>query len=202
MQHAVDAEVVHEDVTARDLARDVGTRQRLADDRVCCRILERRFRVDLERELPAADELAIANRRATGLRADLAIRGFELRGRAPELLRRKPDQRNACRRGGAADLHAADGGAPTARGRALVRTQRRVALDQRHAGEIDAELLGSHLRNRDAQPLSEIHEPGEDRHRAVGVDHDESVDFRGVERARAEDSAGRRLLRDRVRREA
>jgi hypothetical protein len=57
---------------------------------------------------------------------------------------------------------------------------RGIALDHPDPIDTDAELLGGHLRNRDAQPLTEIDLARKNRHRAIGIDGDEAVDVGGV----------------------
>ena len=81
----------------------------------------------------------------------------------------------------------------------LVGSEPGIALDHRDPVDADAELLGGHLRNRDAQPLAEIDLARENRHRAVGIDGDEAVDLGGVECLAERDVAARALRMGRSR---
>ena len=60
---------------------------------------------------------------------------------------------------------------------ALIRRQRRVALDQLHAIERDAELFGDQLRLRGVEPVTELAFAGVGRHVAVGGDGDPRIEL-------------------------
>ena len=79
MHHAVDDDVVNELVAAHHFRRNVRARQRSADDRVGARVLERRFRVDLQAELARAEQLADRNAGAARFDPDFALDEFEFR---------------------------------------------------------------------------------------------------------------------------
>jgi hypothetical protein len=107
---------------------------------------------------------------------------LELAARLAELLGGEPDQRFARGRGRLPDLHAAAHDAGAARGRSLVGRERGVALDHRDALDAASQLLGRHLRDRDAQALAEVHLAAVDRDAAVGVHREVAVDLVRVER--------------------
>ncbi len=182
MKHPVDDDVVHERMAAGHLRRNVRSRQRPADDDVGRGVLERRLRIDLDAESTIADQLADANAHAAGLRAHFAVDGFQFRPRFAETLRRETEQRLARGCGRLADLHATTHHAGAAGRRALIGRKRGVAFDQRDPLDRATQFLGGHLRNRDAQALSEIDLATEDRDAAVGTDREEAVDFVGIER--------------------
>jgi hypothetical protein len=86
----------------------------------------------------------------------LAIHNHKvLRGTA-EPIGRKPQQSLACGCGGLPDLHAATHDAATSGRGSLVRREVGVALDQVDPLDVDAEFLGRHLPNGDAQTLAEV----------------------------------------------
>ncbi len=197
MQHPVDLEIVDEHVAAVDLARDVGPRERLTDDSVRGGIAQLRLRIDLDAETLVADEIAEAYAGAARFRAHLTVDRVEIRRRLAAARRGEPDQRLACGGRRLPDLDAAAHDAAAAGGRALVGRQRGIALDHRDPLDADAELFGGHLRNRDAQALAEIDLARVNRHRAIGVDGDEAVDFAGVEGLAERNVAARPLREDR-----
>ncbi len=202
VQHAVDDEIVNEHVPPGDLARDVGPRQRLADDGVRGGIAQLRLRVHLDAEVLAGNQFGVANAGAAGFRTHLAVDRIEFRRGLARARRCERDQRLARRRRRLPNLHAAAHDAAAAGGRALVGRQRGVAFDQYDALDADAEFFGGHLRNRDAQSLAEIDLARIDRHRPVGVDRDEAVDVAGVERLADRCVGACNALRKAPRREA
>ena len=119
---------------------------------------------------------------------------IEILGLGVEALRGEIDQRLARGRRRLPDLHAAALDAVRAGRAALVGRQRGVAFDKFDLVDTDAELLGSDLRNGDAQPLAQIDLAAEQRHGAVAVDGEEGIDLLGIEHARCHGGA----LRDGV----
>ena len=191
VQHAVDRKVVHEDVTARDLRRHVGSRQGLADRHIPGRILQCRLGIDLHAEALVTDERADRDAGSSRFRTDHAFRGLELGLWPAALLRSHPDQCFARGRGRLPDLHAAAHDAAAASRRALIRRQRRVAFDHGDAIDGDTEFFGRHLANGDAQALAQIDLAAIERHRAVGMHGEKAVELARVE-CLAERSIGAR----------
>src|SRR6185437_7206692 len=199
VQHAVDLEIVDEDMAPAYFARNIGPSERLTDDSVRRGIAQLRLRIDLDAEPFVADEIAEAYAGTAGFRSHLAVDRVEVRCGLAGARRGEADQCLARGGGRLPDLHAAARDAAAAGGGTLVGRQRGIAFDQRDTLDADAELLGRHLRNRDAQALAEIHLARVDRHRAVGVDRDEAVDLAGIEGLAARDIAACALREDRPR---
>ena len=108
VQHVRRREVVHISVRAEAFCGDIGPRQRLADDRVARRILQRRLGIELEIELLAGDEIGEGDSGAAGFWPHHAAGRFEVFGLGVELLRSKLDERLARGRRRLTDLYAAD----------------------------------------------------------------------------------------------
>ena len=106
----------------------------------------------------------------------------QLLGRAFQAGAGQPDQGLAGGGGGLADLHAALGHAGGAGGGALVGGQQGVALDQGDGLDGDAQLLGGHLGDGDAQALAQIDLAAIQGHPAIGADGQEAVDLGGIHR--------------------
>jgi len=157
MQHPGDRVVLQVNRGSGALAGNIGTRQRLADNRVVGRILKRRVGIGPQVELAVSHQLTEV-------------------GVGPELVERPPRRRRRL-----ADFHAA-ARQPRAAARATrVGGQRGIALDHRNALHGDAELFGGHLRNRDQHAGADIHQAGIDGHCAVAVDSEEAVELAGVD---------------------
>src|SRR5205807_4299013 len=99
--------IVHIKMAARHLRRYIGARQRLADDRVRRRIVERRFRINLLRETLVAHQFADANAGASAFGSHAAADALELVCSLAGALGCEAQQRLARRRGGLADLYTA-----------------------------------------------------------------------------------------------
>src|SRR5919197_5739758 len=125
VHHALQLEVMHVREAPGDLLRDIKPRQRLADDGVARRILERRFRIELELETALAHELCV--RDALAATAYPTVRGGELAPRNTELCGCTVNERLARRSARLADLHAAVLDRQAAERRTLVRRKERVA---------------------------------------------------------------------------
>ena len=98
MQHAGQFEIVHEGLRARAFAGNVGAGKRLADDGIVRRVLQRDFRVDLERQTLSTDQVVNGDARASGFRTHLARREDQLGSGAIQLSCRERDQVFARRR--------------------------------------------------------------------------------------------------------
>ena len=176
VEHAGHPEVLHVGMGAGDLAGHVGPRHRLAHDRVVPGVLERRGRVQLELEALGADQLAIGEAALRlGAQEDDAVLHREVDGGHPRFLPRHLDQRLARGGCGLAELHARDLDGEAAPGGALVRREQGVALDQGDAFHADVQLLGHHLRQRDAEARAQVHLARVHGDPAVLVDGEEAV---------------------------
>jgi hypothetical protein len=175
MHHPGQAQVLHVGDPARDLARNVHARQRLAHDRVVLRLAQFGFGLRREVERIAGDEFAIwqAAPVARHHRAGLCVQGFS---RHPEPLRRESDQDLAHLGGGVHDRGAAVLHRMAAGRIALVGGAARIGRHDRHAGGVDAELFGRDLDQRRLDPLPELGLAGEHRDLAVRVDADPGVE--------------------------
>ena len=183
VQHARHLEVLHVGEGAGALARDVEPRHRLADDGVEVWVLGRRLGIELQVEVLAADQLAVADRladhAAAGLRLDRAVLGDELVGRHADVLGAGGEERLPRRGAGLADLQAALLDGVRAVGRRLVRRQQGVALDHRDRCHRHVEFLGDHLGQRRLDAGAEIDLPGEQGDVALRVDGEVGVDVGG-----------------------
>ena len=99
------------------------------------------------------------------------------------MLRGTREHRLARGGGSLPQLHAAAHHAGAAGGRALVRRERGVALDQLDAIDTEIELLGDHLPHRDAVPGAQIDLAGVDGHAAVALEREKGVDRVELQRA-------------------
>jgi superfamily I DNA/RNA helicase len=196
VQHAGNGEVVDVQVSPRDLGGNVGARQRLADDRVARRRLQRRLRIHLDVEAATAEQRGERDAAAVGC-AHLAFAERELARRPLQALGREREESFARRRGRLPQLDAAAHDASAARGRPLVRRQRGIALDQLDAVDAELELLADHLPHRDAVAGAEVDLARMDDDRAVGANGEERVDR--VERQRARSDGLRLRARERRR---
>src|SRR5205814_5507503 len=113
VDHPLDLEVLHVSEAPGDFLRDVEARYRLADDRVVGRVLERRFRVELELEPAISHQLGVGD--ALAVAANPAVLDREIAPGDAELLRRPVEQRLARRRAGLPDLDAAEARRPQER---------------------------------------------------------------------------------------
>ena len=190
MEHAGHAEVLHVRPRARYLGGDVDPLDRLPDDRIGRRILERCVLVHLQPKLPIADQLAVQGALGgVGVRPDHPVLHREIADRHAELRRRHLRQGLPRRGRCLADLHTADLDREAAPRRPLIRRERGVALDERDLIKRDLELLGGDLPEGGAEAGPEIHLSGEDRHRPILGDGEERVDL--VQRDGLRSGAGR-----------
>ena len=194
VHHAGQRQVVHVEMEARDLGRDVGPPQRLADEAEVLGRFHQRLGIELHVEPLIADEVAVGDRRAAVLRAHDAVGHVEIGGRLAQLLRGLRDQRLARGGGGLAELRAAARDAVAARRRALVGRERGIALDHRDALGRDVELLGDDLAHGDAAAGADVHLADEDRQRAVGVHGQIGIDEVGRDRLAEEPVGARHAL--------
>ena len=202
MQHSGNDVIVDVDVTTGDLGRNVGARQRLADQHVTRGRLERRLRIHLDVEAALADQLGEADAAPSG-RAHCAVGERQVCHRHAQPLGGDRQQRLARRRRGLAQLDAATHDAGASGRRALVGRQCGIALDELNAVDRDGELLADHLAHRDAMSCAEVDLARPDDDRAVAANGEERVDR--VERQGAGDGVRRSGLatgRRRRRREA
>src|SRR5262249_13106934 len=149
--------------------RDVGPRQRLADEAEAVGRLERRLGIHLQVEPSIADEVTVADEGAAVLRLHAAVGNLEIADRPAELPGGQLDERLTGGGGSLAELGAAASDAVAAGGGSLVGSERGVALDQRDALERKLELLARDLSHGDAIAGPDVHLAHEDGHRAVGV---------------------------------
>ena len=131
-------------------------------------------------------------------RANLPVHDRQVRGGTLQPRRGETEECLARRRGRLTNGRAS-ACQPCAPTRAAgVRTSRRVAVDHGNPRRIDAELLGRHLRYRDAHAGADVHFARVDRDRAIRIDRQGAVDFLGIERSTvAGERARRRLLAER-----
>jgi hypothetical protein len=87
----------------------------------------------------------------------------------------------ARRRGRLANLHAAARDAGGTGGWPLIGCERGIAFDHRDPVDTDTEFLRCHLRDGDAQAGTEIDLAAEQRHPAIGMDGEETIDLVHVE---------------------
>jgi hypothetical protein len=178
VEHAGHAEVLHVGVGAGDLAGDVRPRHRLAHHGVVLGVLQRRGRVQLQLEGPVADQLGIGEAALRlGAQEDDAVLHGEVDGGHPRLLHRHLDQGLARGGRGLTELHPRDLNGEAAPGRALIRRERGVALDQLDLVEAHVELLGHHLRDRDADARADVHLARVRGDGAILVDGEEAIDL-------------------------
>ena len=200
MDHPLDLEVLHVSEASGDFLGDVEARYRLADDRVGGRVLERRFRVDLELEPAPSHQLGVGD--ALPVAANPAVLDREIAPGDAEFLRRPVEQRLARRRAGLPDLDAAVLDREAAEGGALIRGEQGIARDELHALHRHAELLGGDLRQRGVGAGAEVDLSGVHRDHALAVDGDEAVDAIGGDGLRPQvvrvDGGVRGLRRERV----
>ena len=170
MQHARHAEVLHVGELAGDLVGNIDARHRLADHLVVLGVLRlgRLGVVELEGELLAADQLAVADLLAAA--ADDAVGDRELFLLDAEALGRLVEQRVPRGRRRVADLHAAELDREAAPGRALVGREQRVAGDQVDAGNGTSSSSATICAQRRRDAGAEIDLAGIDGHHALGVD--------------------------------
>ena len=194
--HAGYGEILDIDVASGALRGDVRPRRGLPDLLVGCRSRERRLRIDRHFQpsiRPGRHQPRDRNASSSRRRPDDAVGDREVCGRTPELRRRPGQQLLPRRRRRLADRNTAARQPGAAAGAAAVRTARRIAVDDGDAADRDAELLGRHLRHRDAHAGADVHLARVDRDCAVWGDRQEAVDLRRV--ARALGVAGPRRLR-------
>src|SRR2546422_380459 len=173
MDHPPDLEVVHLSEASGDFLRGVEARYRLADDRVGGRVLERRFRVELELESAISRQLGVGD--ALLVAANPAVLDHKIAPGDVEFLRRLVEQRLSRRRAGLPDLHATSLDREAAEGGALIRSEQGIARDELHALHRHAELLGGDLRQRGVGAGAEVDLSGVHRDHALAVDGDEAV---------------------------
>ena len=177
MQHARHLEILHVGEAARDFVRNVEPCDGLADDRVGCRVFQRRLGVDLHREIALADDFGISDAASRRLRCGRrARRRLRAARRAFSRLRRERLARSGR---SLPDLHAAVLDREAAESRSLVGRQRRVALDDRDPLERHRQFFGGDLRHRRVDAGAEVHLARKHRHLAVGVDGEKAVDLVG-----------------------
>src|SRR5262245_11317912 len=189
---------MHVDVRAKAFCRYIRPSQRLADDGIARRILERCLGIELEVELAPADQVCKRNTGAPGFWSHLATAGHEVLGLGVKTLRRDLDQRLArsCRR--LPDLHAAALDSVRAGRAPLVRRERSIAFDEFDLVDLNTEFLSSDLRYGNPQPLAEIDLAAKHCHGAVAIYREERINFFSIESARC----SVRTLGDGVRRQA
>ena len=193
VEHPGQREVVDVDVGARDLGRDVGPRERLADQPVLVHLLEGRLRIHRDLEALPAHKLGVAEAGSPALRPDEAVHHLEVFGREAESQGGEADERLARRRRGPADLDAAARDALAAGRGPLIGSECGIALDQREGLDRHVELFGHHLSVSDAGARAEIDLAHEERDRAVGVDREEGIEGVSGERLAEQAIAAGRL---------
>ena len=192
MQHSLALVILHVREASGDLVGNVDPSDRLPDDRVVLRVLERRLGVDNEAEVLAADERRVGDAFAAGLRHDDAVLDDDGVLVDAELRGALGNQRLAAGGRCLADLHPAVLDGQAAERDALVGRQRRVALDDGDAIERHRELLGGDLRHRRADSRAEVDLPRVNGHVALRVDREKAVDLIGGDRLRTRCLADRR----------
>jgi len=144
MQHAGQREILHEGEARRDLSWDVDARDRRADQLVRGRRLDGSRDIHLQcdgtlgREHPDINALRAA-------RMDHPIDDAQILDTCTQARRGAPQQFGTQCRGGVTQLHAALLDGQAAVRRALIRRQRRVALDQRDVSQRNVQLVGDNL---------------------------------------------------------
>ncbi len=177
VQHAGDDKIVHERMPPGHLGGHVGPWNRFADDDVLRWLLQRRFRVDLQTELPIADEFADPNACAARSRPYFVADNLQFVARFSQAFCAENEQRLTRRRGRLANFDPAAHHAAAAPGGALIRREGGVALDHRDAVDRAAQFFCRHLRDGDTQSLPQIDFAAKNRHAAVRIDRQKAVDF-------------------------
>jgi hypothetical protein len=177
VQHPLAAEVLHIREASVDLVRDVESGNRLADDRVILRLLERCLGVHFELHVVAADQLRVADARAAGFRANDAVVNDQIITRNAEARRRLRDQRIAGGGRRLADLHAAVLYRQAGERDALIGGEQRVALDHVDPHERHRQFFRRDLRHRRPNAGPEIDLARIHGHATVSVDREKAVDL-------------------------
>ena len=149
--------------------------RRLAEDRPFVLRLALGGAIELDVQLLARDELAVADAlRAIAANGDGAVGRREPIDRDAEARRSQLQQRFARGRGGEREVALVEirRRRLAARRRALIGRNLRVAHDERHAIERHRQLLGDELRLRGQDALSDLAFAGICRHAAVSRDRD------------------------------
>ena len=154
----------------------------LADIAIGRGVAQRRLLVERDVEGLVGEQRGEAHTGAASARAHFAIDGVEFFRRLAELSGAEAHQRLAGSRCGLAQLHATLLDAVGAGGRALVRRQARVALDELDLLDRQAEFLSCDLREGRAQAGAEIDLAGIDGDRAVRMDREIGIDLLGIDR--------------------
>ena len=176
MQHAGQPHILDEGRAAGDFARNVETRDRLADDLMARNRLRRGLGARFAVEIEIGDQLAIADLASIGRRDD-AIGRRQLVRRHAEPLGREIDEERAYLGAGHAQRGAAVLDRLAAGRLAFVRRLAGIAGDHLDACERQVQLLGRDLGEGGENPLPQLDLAGEDGRRAVGVDADPAVEL-------------------------
>ncbi len=193
MGHAGQPQVLHIGDAAGDLAGNVETLDRLADDLVGGRRLRLCLSRDLAMEIGVAGQIAIAHLAAVR-RADDTIRHRKRRGIDAEALGREFDENLAHLRASEAQRNAAVFDRLAAGGHAFIGGFLGIAGNHVQARERQVEFFRRDLRQGGGDALPQFDLAGADRRGAVRIDADP-----GIEHAVAGEASGqrRRLLRER-----
>ncbi len=178
VQHPRQAHVLDVGGPARDLGRNVHTRQRRADHPVGRRVLETPVRPGRHVQRQAGGEVAI-RRRVPVRRMDRAVRGLQALRRQAELAGGGAHQQLAHLGGSVHDRRPAVLHGVAAGGKTLVRRAAGVRGDQAQAVRCNVELLGGDLEQRRFQALAQFRLAGEHLDAAVPGDPDPGIKFRG-----------------------
>jgi len=173
MQHARKPHVLDERRAARDLARNIETRNRFAHDLVNGGRLRRRFGARFTVEIGI--EIAVTDF-ASVRRRNHAVGSRQLVHRDAEPLGGEIDQDRARFGGGHAQRRTAVLDRLATGGLSLVRRLPGVAGDHLDAGQRQIELFGRDLRERGDDALPQLHLAGENGRGAVGIDADPPVE--------------------------
>ncbi|MEY9369027.1 hypothetical protein ABIE83_003645 [Bradyrhizobium diazoefficiens] len=174
VQHARQADVVHEGQLARGLRRQIDPRHRLADDGVVADGLDGDVVGKLEPDRLAADQFAIADA-AVVVPAHEAVFDLEVGLRQLQPLGCARDQEVARLRRGLAQGHGSDLDGFTGDRGALVRHDSGIAEHDDDARKGHVELLGDDLAERGADAGAEIDMTIVSGDRAVCGDADEGL---------------------------
>ncbi|OGU01959.1 MAG: hypothetical protein A2W29_14015 [Gemmatimonadetes bacterium RBG_16_66_8] len=180
VQHARHTHVVHELELPGDHGRELHTWDGRAQHGPLTRMPAPGVRVERDVELPAADQLAVADASPRiGPDGNDSLGRRELVGRDVEALRRQPEQRFACRGRGLRQVAVVEVlWVRLAAGRgALIRSDRRVALDQRDAIERHDQLFRDELRLSRQEALAQLALASVRRHPAILGDGNPRVDL-------------------------